>query len=131
MKAISIKQPFAWLVVKGIKDIENRTWKANYRGTLIIHASKAWSQGGYEHIRDNMGLKVGIPCKKDYAFGALIGMVNMVDCKTRHPSKWFVGPYGFVFKSAEAWEDPMPYRGQLGLFEVPDEEVGEFIYCKK
>lgn len=39
MKALSIKQPFAALIVHGIKDIENRTWKTNYRGKIYIHAS--------------------------------------------------------------------------------------------
>ena len=39
MKAITIKQPFASLIVEGIKDIENRTWKTNLRGRVLIHAS--------------------------------------------------------------------------------------------
>jgi len=40
MKALSIRQPWAWLLVEGFKDIENRTWKTNYRGSFLIHASK-------------------------------------------------------------------------------------------
>ena len=42
MKALSIKQPWAWLIVNGYKDIENRTWKTNYRGTFLVHASKGF-----------------------------------------------------------------------------------------
>ena len=41
MKALSIKQPWAWLIVNGFKDVENRTWRTKYRGPLLIHASKA------------------------------------------------------------------------------------------
>lgn len=39
MKAITIKQPWASLIVVGIKDVENRTWKTNFRGRVLIHAS--------------------------------------------------------------------------------------------
>ena len=39
MKALSIKQPWASLIAHGIKDIENRTWKTNFRGRIYIHAS--------------------------------------------------------------------------------------------
>ncbi len=31
-RALSLKQPWAWLVVKGYKDIENRSWSTNHRG---------------------------------------------------------------------------------------------------
>ena len=47
MKAISLKQPWADLIVNGIKDIENRTWKTSYRGKLFIHASKSFDRKGY------------------------------------------------------------------------------------
>lgn len=40
MKAITIKQPWASLIVSGLKDIENRTWKTNFRGRVLIHAGK-------------------------------------------------------------------------------------------
>jgi len=39
MKTLSVKQPWAYLLCAGIKDIENRTWKTNYRGRVFIHAS--------------------------------------------------------------------------------------------
>ena len=38
MKALSIKQPWAWLIVNGFKDIENRTWRTKIRGEFLIHA---------------------------------------------------------------------------------------------
>lgn len=41
MKAISIRQPWAWLIVNGFKDIENRSWRTKYRGPVLIHASAA------------------------------------------------------------------------------------------
>ena len=40
MKAISIRQPWAWLIVHGYKDVENRTWATKHRGPILIHAGK-------------------------------------------------------------------------------------------
>jgi ASCH domain len=39
MRTLSLRQPWAWLVVNGYKDIENRSWRTNHRGPLVIHAS--------------------------------------------------------------------------------------------
>ena len=126
MKAISIKQPWAWLIANGIKDIENRNWKRNYRGRLLIHASKSWDQEGYEYVKfHTMDSESRLASEKnEYDFGAIIGVVTMVDCVDHHPSKWFSGPWGFVFEAPEFWEDPEPYRGQLGIFDVPDSIFG-------
>ncbi|WP_245839042.1 ASCH domain-containing protein [Yersinia kristensenii] len=46
MKALSIRQPWAWLIVNGYKDIENRTWNTKCRGPVLIHASTAKPAGG-------------------------------------------------------------------------------------
>ena len=45
MKAISIKQPWASLIAHGIKDIENRSWRTNYRGRVLIHAGASKKEG--------------------------------------------------------------------------------------
>jgi len=116
MKALSIRQPWAWLIVNGIKDIENRKWSTTYRGPVLIHASKKWDQNGFDYA-DAMGEFV--PNREDHIFGAIIGKVNLVDCVMSHNSKWFFGPQGFVFKDPIELEIPVPYRGQLGFFDVP------------
>ena len=38
MRALSIRQPWAWLIVNGHKDIENRSWRTKYRGPFLVHA---------------------------------------------------------------------------------------------
>jgi len=126
MKALSIKQPWAWLIARGIKNIENRGWEGRYRGRLLIHASKTWDKSGYiilqNHLLDRE--KESLPEKDEWVFGAIIGVVTMVDCVDHYPSKWFFGPWGFVFEAPEFWEDPEPYKGQLGIFNVPDSIFG-------
>lgn len=81
MKALSIKQPYATLIAKGIKDVENRTWKTNFRGKIYIHSSK-------QEVKENWGILKGeqykivkslvLENKLDYyfpdlPFGAIIG----------------------------------------------------------
>lgn len=115
MKCLSLKQPWAWAVVNGLKDIENRKWKTKFRGELLIHASMNYDRLGEIILKEN-GLDV--PDLPPHAFGAIIGKVTVVDCVRLHPSKWFFGPWGFVLKDAVAFKFAIPYKGRLGLFEV-------------
>ena len=50
MKVIVIRQPWAWLIVNGIKDIENRSWRTRYRGPLLIQASARKPAAGMEDL---------------------------------------------------------------------------------
>lgn len=113
MKAISIKQPWAWHIIHGTKDIENRKWNTKYRGRVLIQASMTVD------IRAPKKLFEAIPpgqMKK----GGIIGSVEIVDVVRESDSKWFDGPYGYVLR------DPRPtpflkYSGQLKFFEVYNE----------
>ena len=93
MKAISIKQPWASLIAHGIKDIENRTWKTNYRGKVYIHAS-AKQAGSYDELLNDLQ-KIEfkekydrITLRKQHHFSAIIGEVDIIDCVINHPSIW-------------------------------------------
>ena len=118
MKAISIKQPWAWLIVHGIKDVENREWPTKYRGPLLIHASKGWSQSGFDFICDRMD--EWVPHREYHAFGAIVGKVDLIGCVGSYDSRWFFGPWGLVFARPIEFEIPIPYCGQLGIFDIPD-----------
>lgn len=124
MKALSLKQPWAWLIINGYKNIENRKWSTDYRGPLAIHASKNWSQDGFDFLCGHKGIRM--PRRESYVFGALLGIVDLVDCVSAHDSEWFWGPWGFVLKNIREFKKPIPWRGQLGLFDVPDKILGQF-----
>ena len=139
MNALSIKHPWAWLIVQGIKDIENRSWPTDYRGSLLIHASKKWDEQGEKWIwsrifdRWNLPLR-DLPHRDDprIHYGALIGKVDLVDCirksrSGRPASPWFFGPWGWVLRNAIEFPAPIFYRGQLGLFEVSDHSQKRFF----
>jgi len=54
---------------------------------------------------------------------AILGIVTIIDFVEHHPSPWFFGPYGFVLKNPSLFRMPIPYKGQLKIFDVPDEVI--------
>lgn len=122
MKAISIRQPWAWLIIHAGKDIENRSWPTRFRGRVLVHAAQGMTRQEYfdvEHfIAGHHGGRIQLPPADDLARGGIIGSVEIVDCVSESNSPWFFGPYGFILRNPE----PLPFapmRGRLGLFEVP------------
>lgn len=119
MKALSIRQPWAWLIVNGYKDVENRNWKSSYRGTLLIHTGKTpddiWREHFKEYINPQSFTKM-MEAWETMPLGGIVGMVRMVDCVTECSSKWFVGEYGFLFDRQNRLEFK-PMKGQLGIFD--------------
>lgn len=118
--AISIRQPWAWAIVHGQKDIENRSWATRFRGPVLIHASKTYDAWATETIQRLCPTFLGRP---DVHLGGIVGVAEIVDCVTAHDSLWFDGPYGFVLRNAR----PVPFlpcRGQLGFFDVDPVLIG-------
>jgi hypothetical protein len=125
MKALSIRQPEAWLIVNGYKDIENRTWSTNVRGVVAVHASKArMTRDDWEWLRELCADNgIPVPSASDLGCGGIVGAMKIVDCVTDSDSTWFEGPYGFAVGAAMAC-DFIPCTGKLGFFDV-DIEVNE------
>lgn len=120
MKALSIKQPWAWAILNG-KPVENRTWPTRFTGPFLIHASKTFDNDGYYWIMENhLALFKGpitMPGPKRFEMGGVVGKARMVDCVDSHNSPWFFGPRGFVIENAE----PLPFypcKGALGFFDI-------------
>jgi len=115
MKALSIRQPWADLIARGIKDVENRTWSTKVRGIILIHAGKRFDHEGYEWIQ---GFRpAALKPKDEYDLGGFVGYAVLSDCVTQSESGWFFGPYGYVFGMARSCEF-YPCRGQRRFFEV-------------
>lgn len=87
MKALSIKQPWAELIVSGIKDIENRSWRTHFRGRVYVHASAKISDFvlSSEQLKLFMASRIS---KDNLTFLAIIGEVDIVDCVINHASVW-------------------------------------------
>ena len=118
MKALSIRQPWAWLILHAGKDTENRTWRTQYRGPILIHAAKTLDEEGYNYLWHRCCRQ--IPPVNEYDFGGFVGMARIVDCVTEYGGYWFEGPYGFVLADVKPLPKFIPYPGRLGLFNIPD-----------
>lgn len=142
-KALSIRQPWAWLIVRPdlvktedraaavdvneLKDVENRTWETLYRGPILIHAGQTMTRADYEacllFLESDPRLiwLVGVmPDPAELKRGGIVGRADIVGCKREHASPWFVGDFGFELADVQ----PLPFRpfkGRLGMFNVPDE----------
>jgi len=158
MKAITIKQPWASLIVEGVKDIENRTWKTSFRGRVLVHAAakpdniklEIEGQASYKEIQ--MFSVLG-RAEDDNLFGCIIGSVEITDCVINHPSIWaektpyaYLGKltvecqppiYNFVLANPIIFPEPIPCKGKLsfwdypGILAKPEEKAGElFCHCQ-
>ena len=119
MKAISVRQPWAWLILYAGKDIENRTWATNHRGPLLIHAGQQRpTRADMEWCAAFRGkLSIDPPPKEALEYGAIVGQVELVDCVTQSKSCWWQGPVGWQLAKPKRMR-PRPIAGRLGLFEV-------------
>jgi hypothetical protein len=149
-KALSVRQPFASLLVgrPGVhrrKRVETRSWSTAHRGWLLIHAA---AQPDGEALTDPMVAQVVRESACDVSVrGALVGAVYVVDCapcelwagcdpdmELLSPDEQLVGDWGkgrcgWLTVGAVRFVEPIPCRGQLGLFEVqvPRDAVIEVV----
>jgi hypothetical protein len=125
MKTLSIRQPWAELILQGRKTIELRTWRTHYRGPILIHA-------GYTLETDGCATYDVNPAA--LARGAIVGTVEIVEMvefdhdsfaatRDQHldPGNWPGDVLGWRLADPQRLETPIPMRGRLGLFEVPEE----------
>jgi len=130
MKAITVKQPWASLIVHGIKNIENRTWKTSFRGRIYIHAAAKSAGSLYELLTDKQLNHVGHEWTADYLpnrpDGAIIGEVDIIDCVISHSSIWAEKAaegekpiYNWVLANAVLYDEPiLNVKGKLSFWEL-------------
>jgi hypothetical protein len=125
MKALTIKQPWASLIMFGGKDIENRDWAAPawlLGKRIAIHCSKKIDPFDIEDAMD-LGYSRGLPLKcidiiqGNLLGGVILGTVRLVTCVRSSESPWFVGDYGFVLADPQPFDEPIPARGSLGFWD--------------
>jgi hypothetical protein len=131
MKALTICQPYAALIVAGEKLVENRTWPTNYRGVLAIHAgkSRAWLAPNTERWYADNG--------EPLVFGAVVGVAELVavldygKIQRGHYDpeySWVInhkhasGPWCWILRGAEPI-DPVQINGKQGLWNLPYETL--------
>jgi hypothetical protein len=120
MRALSIRQPWAWLILHAGKDVENRNWQPRnpnlrFRGTCYVHASLACEPIDAD-LRAFVQRVAGLDIPTDLPRGGIVGQVDVIDVVRASSSPWFSGPLGLLLANAK----PLPFapcRGALGFFK--------------
>jgi hypothetical protein len=127
MKALSIRQPWAWLICMGYKDIENRDWATKFRGPFLVHASQGMTTHEYNEVRGFLAEvfpNIRLPIPDHLPRGGIVGQAEITGCVDSSPSRWFFGKYGFQLDRLKSKTIPfVPYSGQLKFFDVPLERL--------
>lgn len=118
MKTLSIRQPWAWLIIHGGKDIENRSWHTKFRGRFLVHASKGMNRIDYAWVKRFAAERgVTIPPFEELERGGIVGSVELVDSVDHSDSPWYMGEKGFALRDPRPL-DFVPIKGRLQFFEV-------------
>jgi hypothetical protein len=126
--AISVRQPWAWLITQGVKNVENRSWSCAIRGDVAIHASKSNLKNEYAaaaQLIADRSINIELPPIEELQVGGFVAIVTITDCTTASNSPWFTGPYGWTLGNPR----PIvfqPYKGQQGFFQWTPEAL-EFL----
>jgi hypothetical protein len=120
MRALSIRNPWASLIMSGNKLVENRVWDTRWRGTFAVHAGKKTDAEGLDAAAE-LGIEFDEPLPRGY-----LGVVDLVDVHFS-PDGECCGPwaqaerYHFMLENPRPFPKPISGRGRLGLYVVPDE----------
>ena len=122
MKALTIKEPWATLIIEGYKAYEFRSWKTKYRGKILIHAGMSLEKENANKFKDY---------NLEYSKGAIIGEAEITDCifvtkeineelKKINPlvygNSGHVEKYAWKLENVKKYDKPIPVKGQLGLW---------------
>ncbi|OFX56300.1 MAG: hypothetical protein A2066_12925 [Bacteroidetes bacterium GWB2_41_8] len=146
MRAITVKQPWAYLICSGKKDIENRTWYNMFRGRVLIHASAkpvkminpnnvfTYQQWESFSTEEQVQLICSGTSFKPLQNSSIIGSVEIVDCVVNHESIWaekselVIGEnkvcqpqtiYNWVLDNPIMFPEPIPAKGKLSFWDYP------------
>lgn len=122
MKVLTIKEPWATLIIEGYKAYEFRSWKTKYRGKILIHAGMSLEKENANKFKDY---------NLEYSKGAIIGEAEITDCifvtkeineelKKINPLVYgksgHVEKYAWKLENVKKYDKPIPVKGQLGLW---------------
>ena len=131
MKVLTIKQPWATLIMQGNKRYEFRSWQTKYRGELLIHAGKGIDKEAMKRLSKYL--------PEELPAGKILGKVTLVDCikcdenfkekclkenmfmlkenKDVYAKSTFVEKFAWQLENVEVFDEPLEAKGKLSLWE--------------
>ena len=119
MKVLTIKQPWATLIMQGDKRFEFRSWQTKYRGDLLIHAGKGIDKEAMKRLSKYI--------MQDLPAGKILGKVTLTDCikmspelkenKDIYTDSSFKENYGWQLENVEVFDKQIDAKGKLSLWD--------------
>lgn len=124
MKVLTIKQPWATLIMQGDKRFEFRSWQTKYRGDLLIHAGKGIDKEAMKRLVKYLPDEIPL--------GKILGKVTLVDCIRMCPEfkemllkensdiytkSSFSENFGWQVEDVQVFDEPIEAKGHLSLWE--------------
>ena len=125
MRALTLKQPWAWAVAHAGKRVENRTWRppaALIGQRIAIHAGVAYDGDAFlGDLLFCLGSPLREPARRHHVYGAVVATAVIDRVVTDSGSPWFCGPFGWVLRDVVTLREPVPCKGALGLWTLSHE----------
>jgi len=140
MKALTVRQPFAWAIAIGQKTVENRTRATKHRGLLAIHAGKTVYRADPDDrlILDAIAENEFAVGEAESSLGAVVAVAELRGCHHAHDcmppvgvvppsgltgcSPWAMyGQYHWKLANVRSLPEPVPCKGSLGLWRLPED----------
>lgn len=123
MMALTVRQPWASLIISGQKNVENRCWSTQYRGRLAIHAAKTIDEDGYEIVENQLGLTI----PRSLPRGLVLGTVTLHSVVADASSPWALpGCWHWCLSDPRPFRTPFHARGQIGLWKIAEQDASSF-----
>jgi hypothetical protein len=125
-KVLTVRQPYASLLVGGVKDVENRSRRISYRGMVLIHAGArmhdvvSFLRKRHEFTVEEIVVMTQVnEVEERDLFGCIVGSVEIVDCVQDSTSPWAErGQWHWVCRNAKVFDHPVrDVKGRLGLWD--------------
>ena len=120
IKALTVRQPWAWAIISGRKRVENRSWSTRVRGRIAIHSSQQ-PERDWRRLAGMLEDAATWNACRESPNGAILGTVELVDCVGESDDYAFVGGpvYGFLLANPRPLRRPIPVRGRRRFWTVP------------
>jgi hypothetical protein len=110
-QALSIRQPWAYAILHLGKNVENRPWRTDVRGPILIQASLKIERDEARKLKIN---------PEDLPTGEIVGSVEIIDCVRDSKSRWAIpGQWHWLLRNPRVLAKPIPLKGKLGFIRVP------------
>jgi hypothetical protein len=139
VKVLTVRQPWASLIMAGVKAVENRSWPTSHRGRLGIHAAAKPEGKGWDAVLEELGLSFGpgrtltvrgrtaaLPAWEELPLGSILGSVEVYDCREEEDlgEEWLRDPFVcgswcWLLREPRPLAKPYPCKGALSLWESP------------